>query len=210
MTAGSNADPTPIRKRLVGLIGAIGAGKSTVADELAQRGAAVIDADRVGYEVLKEPPIIERLVERFGREVLEPDGSISRRRLGRLVFQDPEQRRALEAIVHPLMRRRFAEAIRQWRLGPEPVLVLDAAILLEAGWDALCDTIVFVDAPRSDRLARLSASRQWTSDELDGREKAQMPLSAKRRRADVVIENAGSRHELSSQVDRIWKQWTTP
>ncbi len=141
---------------VIGLIGGIGSGKSLVSRQLEGFGAAVIDADAVGHALLGVPEIRAQIVEQFGRGVLEGpdadsymDSRIDRRALGKIVFADPAARRALEAILHPLMRGRFLEEIdRAVHGGAAGLVVLDAAILLEAGWDDLCDRIVFIDTPR--------------------------------------------------------------
>jgi dephospho-CoA kinase len=194
---------------VLGLIGAIGGGKSSVARRLASHGAAVIDADAVGHELLEEPAIRDRVVGRFGTGVLEAGGDggsprISRRALGAVVFRDPDALRDLEAILHPAMRDRFLGTIgRLTREGGRPCIVLDAAVLLEAGWDDLCDRIACVDAPRSERVRRVRESRGWSDEALAARESAQEPVEEKRRRADWIIDNDGSPARLEREADRL-------
>lgn len=198
---------------VVGLIGGIGAGKSSMARLLASRGAFVIDADDVGHELLEDPTIRGQVVERFGAGVLEDAAAsgredeprrVNRRSLGAIVFADPAALKDLEAILHPAMRKRFATAIdRVAREGRSPCIVLDAAILLEAGWDDLCDRVIFVDAPRDLRLSRLSASRGWSESVLASRERSQWPAEQKRRRADWVVMNESGPDSLGIEVDRI-------
>ena len=149
----------------------------------------MIDADSVGHAVLELPAVKKRLVGRFGPAVLVGHGPsntgeprVDRKALAAIVFADPEARQALEAIVHPLMRARFLEEFEK-ELGPgramgRPV-VLDAAILLEAGWDNLCDAVVFVDAPRSERLRRATQNRGWSDQNFTARETAQWPCERK-------------------------------
>jgi dephospho-CoA kinase len=199
---------------VVGLTGGIGGGKSAVASLLGGHGAVVIDADRVGHEVLKDPGVRDQIVERFGAGVLakgvaEPGRSpaIDRRALGAIVFADPQARHDLESIVHPRMRGRFVEIIGvelRSAVGAGRVVVLDAAILLEAGWDDLCDWIVFVDAPRDERFARVASQRGWSRETFDSREQAQWPCEEKRLRADLVITNDGGMDALSRDVERAW------
>jgi len=198
---------------VLGLTGGVASGKSAVARLLSQRGFAVIDADSVGHEVLLEPAVQRKLVERFGPGILAREGlpsergpRVDRRALGAIVFADPEARRALEAIVHPLMRARFARAIEQELSPAGPSarhVVLDAAILLEAGWDDLCDLVVFVDAPRSERMRRAAADRGWAAETFNSREAAQWPCDQKRRRAGFVIENSGGLDSVPREVDRL-------
>jgi dephospho-CoA kinase len=201
---------------VLGLIGAIGGGKSRAAAILAGRGALVIDADRVGHAALRLRRVRERLVERFGDAILDcsPGAdwpAIDRRALGSIVFADPEALAALESVVHPLMRQSFERAIaRAERRGKAPVIVLDAAILLEAGWHDLCDQIVFIDAPRDQRLARLATQRGWSADRLDAREQAQWPVAVKKRRADAVIINDGSLAGLEEMLDVLWSSMLSP
>ena len=199
--------PIPV----IGLVGGIGAGKSLAAAALAARGAFVIDADTVGHALLEQPPARQRILKRFGEEILGPepgDGSprpIDRRALGAIVFDDPSARRDLERILHPRMRRTFERAIaRTVRKGRHTAVVLDAAVLFEAGWDDLCDVVFFVDAPRELRLRRLAAARGWTAEALAAREAAQHPLDEKKARADAVLPNTGPPEDLAAAVDRAW------
>ncbi len=164
----------------------------------------MLDADAIGHVLLDQSPSRDRVLERFGEGVLEPFGevgvrrAIDRRALGAIVFSRPEALRDLEAILHPAMRKTFEKAIaRESRRMRVPAVVLDAAILYEAGWDTLCDSVVFVDAPPEVRLARLEASRGWTAEVLAAREKAQGPLEEKRRQADHVLTNDGSPDEFA-------------
>ncbi|MGP0064843.1 MAG: dephospho-CoA kinase [Isosphaeraceae bacterium] len=196
---------------VIGLIGGIGSGKSSVASLMTVRGASVIDADAVGHELLGEPEIRARIVEQFGEGVLEGppgdrDGSlrIDRRALGKIVFADPSERRALEAILHPPMRARFLRDIEALvRAGASGPVVLDAAILLEAGWDDLCDRVVFVDAPRPERLRRVKEARGWSEEAFEARERSQWPCDEKRSRADWIIPNHTGRDRLIPEVDLV-------
>jgi len=190
---------------VVGLTGGIGGGKSAVAALLAERGAIVIDADAAGHEALLRPEVRERLVERFGPGILamEGDARIDRRALGRIVFADPAALRDLEAVVHPVMVDQFRREIEEARARRDvPLVVIDAAILLEAGWDALCDLVVFVDAPRATRLERVGR-RGWSDAELRAREAAQWTPETKASRADYVLSNAGGLDDLAAAVDRF-------
>lgn len=199
------------RKPVVGLIGTMGAGKSTVARRLRQLGARVIDADRVGHELLGQPAVIEQLVGIFGLDVLGPDGAVDRRRLARRAFADPAERRQLERLLHPMMRQVFHDRIEHAQRDPAVgLVVLDAAILLEAGWDDLCDQVLLVTAAPDLRRVRLRRTRDWTEAELDAREQAQWPLPDKCARADFVVSNDGSLEECSEQVDRWFQKCVPP
>jgi dephospho-CoA kinase len=198
---------------VIGLIGGIGGGKSEVAALFRERGAVVIDADAVGHEVLKDPEVCGQISERFGSRVLAGAGcqggastAIDRKALGAIVFADPNERRDLEAIVHPPMRSWFLAKIEREQCtagGRDRFVVLDAAILLEAGWDDLCDLIVFVDAPREERVRRVEEQRGWSREMFEARERAQWPCDLKRRRADVVITNDAGVESLRREVERV-------
>ena len=202
--SGRQTGPIPV----IGLIGGIGGGKSAAAALLADRGAVVIDADAVGHEVLERPAVRERLVARFGPGVVASDGAgpakVDRRALGRIVFASESARRDLEAIVHPLMIEEFERTIAEARRSRSATaVVLDAAVLLEADWDRRCDLVVYVDAPRDERLERVLRTRGWTPADLEAREAAQLPLEEKRRRADYVLPNVAGPAELAVEVDRF-------
>jgi dephospho-CoA kinase len=190
------------RPLVIGVVGGIGAGKSAVTAALARRGARVIAADQLGHEALRQPAIREQVLRRWPG-VASAAGEVDRRALGKIVFADPAELQALEALVHPWIKRRIAEEVGRARGDPAvPLVVLDAAILLEAGWDGACDRLVFVDAPYEQRLARLWA-RGWTERDLDAREEAQLPLTEKRLQADHVLDNSSTLTELERQVDAL-------
>ena len=197
---------------MIGIVGGIGAGKSAVAAALAARGAFVIDADKVGHALLNQPPVLERVLSRFGPEVLATPGedgaprTIDRRVLGTVVFNDPAARKALESILHPRMRSTFAKAIaRTIRRGRATAVVLDAAILFEAGWHTLCDRVLFVEAPLATRIRRLASERGWTEEKLLVRERTQAPLEEKRAKAFAVVANSDGPEALEAEVDRVWQ-----
>jgi len=213
---------TPSRPiRVLGVVGGIGSGKSLVAKRLAELGATVIDADAVGHALLDQGPVQETLVRHFSTDILGPPDEeghrhVDRRALGSIVFADEQARKILEAAVHPRMRTTFERVIS--RLGrqvspkpgalrlPPPVVVLDAAVLYEAGWDDLCDLVAFVDAPRKDRIKRLKDQRDWSPDELDRREAAQWPLDLKKNQAQVILKNPDSedKAQLHKEIDKLW------
>jgi dephospho-CoA kinase len=201
---------------VIGLTGGVAAGKSVVAGFFAQQGSVIIDADTIGHELLADPAVRNRIAARFGDGVLawadsKPGAApaIDRGALGAIVFADPEQRRALEGILHPRMRARFLSAIHRAmaaRCYGADSVVLDAAILLEAGWDDLCDLVVFVDAPREERMARALRQRGWTKSAFEAREGAQWPCDEKRRRSTVVIANSADVDSLRREVARLLRR----
>jgi dephospho-CoA kinase len=203
-------EPTQQRgnKPVFGLIGGIGSGKSQVAAAFAEQGAAIIAGDALAHEALRQPELRRRIVERWGRGLLNEQGEIERRRLAAIVFARPEARKELEALVHPWIQRRIREEVARAQTDPGvPLIVLDAAIMLEAGWSGVCDRLVFIEAPRALRLKRLAAQRGWTADEVELREKAQLPLTEKAAQADHVIENSATLDHLSHQVKHLLERW---
>jgi dephospho-CoA kinase len=196
------------KKRIVGLLGGMGSGKSRVAAEFARHGARVISGDPIGHEGLREPSIRQQVVERWGNGVIGSDGEVDRPKVGAIVFADPAERAALEAMLFPWIGRRVREEIEKAEKDSAvPLIVVDAAVMLEAGWNRLCDTLVFVKAPRSLRLERLAKQRGWSPEEVAARERAQMSLEEKRRRADHVLDNSGAAAEVTRQVESLLRKW---
>jgi dephospho-CoA kinase len=193
---------------VVGLIGGIGSGKSQVAEEFARHGARVVSGDAAGHQALKQLQIKEQIVRRWGPEILDDNGEVQRRKLGAVVFADPAQRKELEEIVHPWIKERIRAEVEAARRDPGvPLVVLDAAVMLEAGWHGVCDRLVYVDAPREARLRRVAGQRGWSAQEAEAREGAQMPLTDKAARADHVLDNSASLEHLGRQVRELLLQW---
>lgn len=196
---------------VIGITGGIGTGKSEVTRLLRRWGAQVLDADKVGHEVYR--PGTEgwrRVVEAFGPQVLDAEGRIDRRRLGSLVFRDPSALARLNAIVHPLMYRRMEECLRQMREEGVRVAVLEAAILLEAGWRPLVDEVWVVTAPEEAAVERAVRRTGLDPDSIRARIRAQMPQEERVRRADVVIDNSGDLERLQAQVRALWEERVRP
>ena len=193
-----------MRKTIIGLIGGLGSGKSRVAAELEKYGARVINADALGHEALRQQDIREQLAKRWGKEVLDDHGEIIRAKVARIVFADAAERQFLERLVHPYIGRRLREEIDVAR---EPLVVLDAAIMLETGWNNVCDRLVYVHAPRALRLKRLAEQRGWSAKEVAAREQAQLSLSDKANRADGAVDNSGSPEHLARQVALLLGRW---
>jgi dephospho-CoA kinase len=194
-------------KPVVGLVGGIGSGKSRVAALFQATGARVIAGDDLGHEALRQPAIRDRVTDRWGKELLDGQ-EIDRRRLAAIVFADAGERRALENIVHPWIKQRMRDEVAQAQADPAArFVVVDAAILLEAGWNELCDRLVFVDAPAEVRRQRIAEQRGWTAQDVEAREQAQLPLTAKAVRADYTLHNAGSLESLNRQVNDLLQVW---
>jgi dephospho-CoA kinase len=193
---------------VIGLAGGVASGKSLAADHLRRLGAVVLDGDRAGHRVLQERDVIAALREAFGDGVLHGDGSINRRAVARMVFEDSpagrERLKTLEQITHPRIGERLRAEIDHCRRQRAPAVVLDAALMFKAGWDEACDRVIFVDTPREVRLQR-SLQRGWSEADFAAREAAQLPVEEKRRRSDVVWDNSGSPEELQRQVEGFWE-----
>jgi len=194
--------------KIIGLTGGIACGKSTVSTELRAHGAAIIDADALAHE-LSQPhqPIYNAYVERFGREIVTADGMLDRVAIARRVFADPAVRAEVDAIAHPLIRMAAEERLRAARDENKRAAVLDVPLLFEAGWDALADETWVVALPREEQLARLLA-RDTSMDEGEARARiaAQMPLAEKCARADVIIDNSGTKEEIREYIGKLWKE----
>jgi dephospho-CoA kinase len=143
-------------------------------------------------------------VQRFGSEVLKESGDIDRRQVAQIVFADDSQRHALEAIVFPWIGDEIRRQLQAAQSDPTvKFLVLDAAIMLEAGWNSVCDRLVYIDAPREVRLERMARWRGLSPEEVEARERAQLPLSVKANRADHTLDNSGTPEALTEQVERL-------
>ncbi|HSR30241.1 MAG TPA: dephospho-CoA kinase [Anaerolineae bacterium] len=192
----------PEGRVLVGLTGNIATGKSEVAKVLAELGACVIDADRVAHEVMQPGgPAYHAVVEAFGQDILAADGAIDRSKLGAIVFADPAALQRLEAAVHPATIAKVDRQIAEVR---EPVVVVEAIKLIEAGMHRLYDALWVVTAPRPLQIARLMSSRGFTRKEAEMRIDAQPPQEKKSALADVVIVNDGNLDELREKVEAAW------
>jgi dephospho-CoA kinase len=190
------------RKPVIGLAGGIGSGKTEVARILAGLGCVVADADAIARQALREPQVRDTLVGWWGDDVLDADGEIDRAAVASIAFGDAEERRRLEALVHPRVEARRRELFDA--APPEaPALVIDAPLLFEAGLDAACDAVIFVDADEAIRRERVASSRGWEAAELARREESQLPLDEKRERADYVLRNNGELSELTARVRRL-------
>ncbi|MGY1603779.1 dephospho-CoA kinase [Geodermatophilus sp. SYSU D00815] len=192
----------------IGLTGGIGSGKSTVSALLAERGAVVVDADRIAREVV-EPgtPGLAAVVEAFGDGVLGPDGALDRPALAAVVFADPQARARLDGIVHPLVRARAAELAAA--APPDAVLVHDIPLLVETGQAGRYDLVLVVEADLGTRVARL-VRRGLAEPDARARIAAQATDEQRRAVADVVLDNSGTREELAAQVDRFWTERVVP
>jgi len=189
---------------LVGLTGGIGSGKSTVARLLEKRGAVVFDADLLAREaVAPGTPGHAAVIERFGADVLAPGGELDREALASIVFADPSARRDLEQIVHPEVRRLFAEGSEAYR-DTDRVVVFSAPLLVESGMHTAFEILVVVSATVATQIERLMRQRGMSETSIRARIDAQAPFEDKAAVADFIVDNEGTLDKLESQVERLW------
>jgi dephospho-CoA kinase len=192
--------------KAIGLTGGIGSGKSTAATILAELGAEVIDADRIGHEVyLPGTPGWNQVVSAFGRDIVAPDGTIDRQRLGAIVFADRARLAELNAIVHPLIAQAVAQRLADRSNSGRP-LVVEAAVLIEAGWQTLVDEVWLVVANADAVVARLGSQRGLSREAIEARVRSQLSEAERRLHAQVVIDNSGSLAELRERLARLWAE----
>jgi dephospho-CoA kinase len=192
---------------VLGVVGAIGSGKSLVARLLAEAaGGLHLDADSAAQAALEDPGVRARVQERFGAGVLRPDGGVDRSALSRRVFDDAGALKELEAILHPLVSIRLGADLESARARGCPLAVLDIPLLLERAPDLFpCDRILFVSSSGPARAERL-ASRGWPADEAARRERHQWPEARKRARATDVVPNDGTIEELRGHLAELWSR----
>jgi len=194
--------------KVVGLLGGVASGKSLVARQLCDLGAGLLDGDRAGHEVLRLPEVETMVRRRWGDAMFAADGHVDRRALARIVFapppDGPRELEHLERITHPKITHRLREQAATLAAAGLLVAVLDAPVMLKAGWNEFCDSIVFVDASREVRQAR-AQERGWSQEDFAAREAAQESLDVKRRLADTIVDNSGSVEATRAQVERLWQ-----
>lgn len=193
---------------IIGLVGGVGCGKSHVASQFATLGAEVINADQLGHDLLLQEEVQTELRAYFGTGIFTSDGTVLRKELARLVFEEaepgPSYRLFLEELLHPKIAQKVRERLDDARKRQISVVVLDAPLLLESNWADIVDLILFVDAPESIRLERVQA-RGWNQQEFQRRESAQWSLDRKRIAANAVIDNSGTIEQLNQTIRQIWK-----
>ena len=193
--------------KVIGLTGGIGAGKGAVASILRSLGAVVIDADQEAHRVYRKGTEgWRRVVSLFGEEVLNETGEIDRQRLGQAAFTGPGALERLNAALHPLIREAVSAQLGQWRQEGRTVAVVEAPLLLEAGWQDMVDGVWVVEAPAQVVVARLRAQRGLDEEVVKQRMQAQTSADWKREQACVVIDNSGTREELRSKVQSLWEE----
>ena len=193
---------------ILGLVGGVASGKSSVALDFQKLGGCVLDGDRLGHEALSLDDVKQALVERWGDRILSDNGELKRSAIAEIVFAESaeakEELAFLESVTHPQIESRLIERLEQLRqMERFPLVVLDAAIMFKAGWNEICDQIVFVDAPRELRLKRAKL-RGLTEEQFNAREAAQLSVDDKKKRSNIVIDNSGPPQNTFSQVEEVW------
>ncbi|MCA9101203.1 MAG: dephospho-CoA kinase [Planctomycetales bacterium] len=192
--------------RIVGIVGGVASGKTAVRKAFEGLGAGVLDGDVSAHQVLGEEDVKQAIRRRWGEGVFNQAGEVDRGQVAKIVFapgpQAAAELRFLEDLTHPRISVRLCNEARRLAAEGTRLIVLDAAVMDKAGWDRLCDTLVYVDADRPTRWSRAKA-RGWTQRDFDARERAQESLQVRRGRADVVIDNGGSLEHTHAQVQRI-------
>ena len=199
---------------VIGLAGGIACGKSLVAACLKDLGCVILDADKVGHEVLCMPSIVGQIAQEWGGRVVV-DGKVDRHELAKIVFppdtdSPSEALNYLEQLTHPEIGKLVQQRLEQFRAsGDFPAAVLDAPVMFKANWDRFCDRIVFIDADLKTRKQR-AQQRGWSETELERRESYQMPLEQKKERSTDLVTNSDSVEELKQQIRQLWRQWEIP
>lgn len=191
----------------IGLTGGIGSGKSTVAQWFVKQGVPVLDADKTVHRLLlADSTTISKVIQEFGRDILDENQHINRSILGELVFKDDDARRRLERIVHPRVVQSMTEERDALRDCGAEICIWDVPLLFEAGFEKYVDEVWVVWIPRSLQISRVLARDKLVLSEVEARIASQGSLDEKRLRADVVIDNSGNRSQTESQLEDMWKK----
>jgi len=192
--------------KVIGLIGGIGSGKSTVSELLAELGAVILDTDRVGHDALEDAEIRQEIVSTFGQQVLAPNGNIDRKKLGAIVFGDPRFLAKLNQIMHPRMYQIVKVQLEQYRRQGVEVVVLEAPLLIEARWTSLVDEAWVTVASEDTILKRLQELAGLSEAESLARIRSQLSSTERVKFADIVIDTDCSLDELKMKVDGLWRK----
>lgn len=196
---------------IIGLTGGIASGKSTIAHMFKEKSIPVIDADQIAREVVEpgEQSLI-KITETFGDQVLHPEGTLNREKLGKIIFANEEKRKQLNSIIHPAIRKRMLDQRDQYIAKEEPAVVLDIPLLFESKLTHFVQKILVVYVDEQIQQERLQERDELTEKEAKQRIQSQLPLKDKAKLADAVIDNNGSIEQSAKQLANILKQWDIP
>ncbi len=196
-----------VKKPVIGILGGIGSGKSSVTNEFAKLGCKVIDADKIAHKILDEKNIKEKVAEIFGKEILDSSGQIERIKLAEAAFGSKEKLDKLNSIIHPPVLAKIELLIEKYQQQPKTrAIVLDVPLLMEIGWHKRCDKLVFVDCKKSLRLNRIKTSRNLDEKQVKIREKFQISLDNKVAIADNTVDNNAGLPALARQITDIFSR----
>lgn len=197
--------------KIIGIVGGIASGKSFYSDLFEKQGAAIFKADLAGHEVLNERTIRQKIRQQWGDAMIRPDGSVDRSKLAKIVFQPDEEsameRLYLESLLFPAIKQRFEKFLDESETAGFYYIILDAALLLEAGWDKMCDLILFVDTPDEVRLER-AIERGWTAEEFAAREATQFSMKKKRKKANFTLKGDLSPEDSEAALTALKKKFS--
>jgi dephospho-CoA kinase len=193
--------------KVIGITGGIGSGKSTVTQCLAQLGAVVIDADRVGWEAyMPGTEVWHEVVAEFGQQVVAENGEIDRKKLGQIIFNNPALRERLNRIMHPRMYKMMEKKIETYHEQGVQIVVLEAAVLIEANWTPLVDQLWVTVSSESVVLERLKKQRGMTEEQILSRIRSQLSIEERKKYADEVIQNDGDLEEMKEKIKALWEK----
>ena len=194
--------------KVIGLTGGIGTGKSTVSRFLAELGATIIDADKLGHEAFKpDTEAWREVVAAFGKQIVTANGTIDRKKLGAIVFSNPQARVRLNKIMHPRIYNLVKAQLEEYRRQEVPAAVLEAPLLLEAGWTPLVDEVWVTTAPEATALERLRKRNGLSETESRARIRTQLPAEERVKQTNVVIDTDCSLVELKAKVKELWHKF---
>jgi len=198
-----------LKKPLIGILGGIGSGKSTVAACFAALRCGVLDADALAHDVLDEPDIVVKLTDRWGGDVLGDAGGVSRRWVAEKVFDSPPELDFLNGLIHPRVLERVETMIKACQADSDVCgIVLDMPLLLEVGWEKKCDFLVFVDCSEDKRQERIAENTKIDIDQLKKRENFQISLDKKKQKAHYVVSNNSDKSDMAGQIAQIFSNMT--
>lgn len=196
--------------KVIGIVGGIASGKSFYTDIFESKGAVTFKADEVAHKVLNDRAVKLKVRQRWGDAVFNDDGTVNRSKLAQIVFQGTEdsdvERKYLESLIYPPLKKRFERFLSQSESKGFIYIILDAALLLEANWDKMCDAIVFIETPKRVRLHRAVTTRGWTESEFQKREASQFSLRKKKKRSQFILNGLAKKEDAVQAVEELLKR----